>query len=242
MPVSRNQIKFVKSLQQKKFRSANNCFVVEGRKPVNELLDSSFEIIHLYATNELCEQVESSIIEQVSAADMARMSGFSSAPGILAVARCKEWGIENMHGFTVILDGIGDPGNMGTIIRTAEWFGVDRVIASPACVDFWNPKVVQSAMGSLFRMPCKVLESSATRANLSTDNVQVLAADMGGITISEVLRRENQALVIGSESQGLSAFWRSQCDQVVSIQGKGNTESLNAAVAASILLYALKGG
>jgi RNA methyltransferase, TrmH family len=241
MPVSRNQIKLVKSLQQKKFRSANGCFVVEGRKPVLELLDSSFEIIHLYATQDHIDQIEFTGIEEVPAADMARMSGFSSAPGILAVVRSKEWVIDNMKGFTVILDGISDPGNMGTIIRTAEWFGVDRIIATPECVDFWSPKVVQSAMGSLFRMPCSVLESSATRANLSTENVQVLAADMGGITISKVQRRENQALVIGSESQGLSPFWRSQCDQIVSIQGKGETESLNAAVAASILLYALKG-
>ena len=241
MPVSRNQIKFVKSLQQKKFRSSSGCFVVEGIKPIQELLQSDFTVVELYATIENMDKFDCPNLEQVPPQDMSRMSGFSSAPGALAVVRQKDVEHKDYSGLTVILDGIGDPGNMGTIIRTAEWFGANQIIASPDCVDFWSPKVVQSAMGSLFRIPCLVLENSALRANLSTHKVYVMAADMGGTPISKIVRQKNQALVIGSESQGLSKFWREGCDEVVSIPGKGDTESLNAAVAASILLYAIAG-
>lgn len=214
---------------------------MEGIKPIQELLQSDFNVVAIYATLENMDKIDFPEVDQIPAQDMARMSGFSSAPGVMAVVRQKEFKLPNYSGLSVILDGIGDPGNMGTIIRTAEWFGADRIIASPDCVDFWSPKVVQSAMGSLFRMPCIVLENSALRANLSTDNVRVLAADMGGTAISQIGKQTNQALVIGSESQGLSDFWREACDVTVSIPGKGDTESLNAAVAASILLYAIAG-
>ena len=145
-PVSHNEIKFVKSLEQKKFRDENGLFIVEGEKMVAEALASSFEVEKVYRADE------------IGSAAMARLSLLSSpSPALAIVRKPADIEIGNIHsvpskGLFLALDGIRDPGNLGTIIRTADWFGIDAVYASKDTVDIFNPKVVQSTMGAIFRV------------------------------------------------------------------------------------------
>ena len=154
--ITKNEIKQVAALRQQKFRKEQGRFVVEGRKMVEELLQSSFATEALYATEEWMGTFPQA--ELVSGMQMEQMSGQDTPPGILAVVQIPErQQLSYNPRFILALDGIANPGNMGTIIRTAEWFGIHDIVCSPDCVEVWNPKVVQATMGSLFRI--NVLEA-----------------------------------------------------------------------------------
>ena len=152
--ITKNLVKQVASLRQQKFRKELGLFVVEGRKMVEELLRSGFETVGLYATQtSLADYPVFAEAETVSEVQMEQMSGQDTPPGILAVVRIPQQGeIEPRSKFVLALDGIANPGNMGTLIRTAEWFGIRDVVCSMDCVELWNPKTVQATMGSLFRV------------------------------------------------------------------------------------------
>ena len=149
--ITKNQIRFVKSLQQKKYRNENGLFVVEGRKTVGEALKSNWDIQKVYVSKQT--EIPNNLVDYVaiSSSEMNRISGLKTPPGVLAVVKIPALDEDiSTHGITVILDDIRDPGNLGTIIRTCDWFGVKRVICSPNTVELWNPKVVQASMGSIF--------------------------------------------------------------------------------------------
>ena len=157
-PVSNNEIKFVKSLSHKKFRDENDLFVVEGEKMVEEAVRSSFEVRRIYRSEEIGDTA------------MERMSLLSSpSPALALVKKPDDMTINKFEedslpskGLFLALDGIRDPGNLGTIIRIADWFGIDAVYASPDTVDIFNPKVVQSTMGAIFRSPVPLLRHSGS--------------------------------------------------------------------------------
>ena len=152
--LTKNTIKQIASLRQQKFRKELGLFVVEGRKMVEELLHSQFETVGLYATEAfLADYPSFTDAEIASEVQMGQMSGQDTPPGILAVVRIPVQGdIKIKSHFVLALDGIANPGNMGTLIRTAEWFGISDVVCSNDCVELWNPKTVQATMGSLFRV------------------------------------------------------------------------------------------
>lgn len=238
LPVSHNEIKFVKSLEQKKFRDENGLFVVEGEKMVAEALTSSFEVEKVYRT------------EEVGSAVMARLSLLSSPSPALAVVR-KPVDIEvgNIHsvpgkGLFLALDGIRDPGNLGTIIRTADWFGIDAVFASKDTVDIFNPKVVQSTMGAIFRVKfhycdiCDLCEATATAGGnvygTFLDGEDMYTRKLAtGVTSPSVI-------VIGNESKGISPeVGKLVTDRLLIPSWPRNdrgSESLNAAVATAITI------
>ena len=152
--LTKNTIKQIASLRQQKFRKELGLFVVEGRKMVEELLLSCFETVGLYATEAFLADAPSfADAEIASEVQMQQMSGQDTPPGILAVVKIPApEATKTSSRFVLALDGIANPGNMGTLIRTAEWFGIQDVVCSTDCVELWNPKTVQATMGSLFRV------------------------------------------------------------------------------------------
>jgi TrmH family RNA methyltransferase len=232
----KKDLKWVRSLQQKKFRSEYNCFVVEGRKGVEEGLKSSFVLLSAYTTDaEWAAAHDQAIV--VSAREMEQMTGLSSPSSHLAVfqqhAFLPEW---QAISSVLVLDGIADPGNMGTIIRTAEWFGIDCIVCTPDCVELFNPKVVQATMGSVFRMGVAMLTEDQIRQDLEANEFYVIAADLQGTHIYTFDFNQKVAIVIGSESHGVRPAMRSLVNEFVTIPGKGPAESLNASVAAAVFM------
>ena len=231
--VTKNQIKLVKSLHQKKYRKEAGAFIVEGSKPVEELLSSSFEVTEIYAQGELLSQFPGAI--EASKADMERMTALKTPPGVLAVVRLPSWQFTAMDGAIIALDGISDPGNLGTIIRTADWFGITQLVCSEDTVDEFNPKTVQASMGSLFRV--RLLRCDLPLW-LSQQGLKVYGLDMAGESLYGH-QKEHAIYVLGKESTGLSDSVRAALTNTLNIPGKGLAESLNVGIAGALLMSEL---
>ena len=235
--ISKNQIKFIKSLFLKKNRVKAQLFVAEGEKIVNELLNSKFEIEHIYATKQFSgiNSSDKSAVTVVSSEELSRISNLTSPNNVLAIVRVGQKELENNTGITLVLDDVNDPGNLGTIIRICDWFGVTQLICSANTVDCYNPKVVQSAMGSLFRVNITYLDLTTYLANIDTP---IYGAYMRGIDVKGQESPKQAHLIMGNEANGISESISKYITNKVSIKNIGkNTESLNVAVATSILLH-----
>jgi len=238
--ITKNTIKLVQSLKQQKFRKQHGLFVVEGRKMVDELLRSDFEVEMLLATEKYTEDnIISRQYETVTPTQMEQMSGQDTEPGILAVVRIPEQkGITPLPSDTTLaLDGIANPGNMGTIIRTADWFGVKNIVCGENCVEVWNPKVVQATMGSLFRI--NIQKTNLCDFLKQHNDIKSYGAFLEGENIfSDELVFEGGIVVIGSESHGISEEVGKLIGMPINIPKPetSNTESLNASIATAIIL------
>lgn len=167
---------------------------------------------------------------------MERMSALRTPPGILAVAEIPNRKTpEQWNGWSIALDGINDPGNLGTILRTADWFGIQHVFASDDVVEEFNPKVVQASMGSVFRVPLHRVTLPEWLAKQIEQGVEVVAADMKGEPLGQFSFAPQGVLVMGSESHGLSEDIKNPAIRSITIPGRGNAESLNVAVATGII-------
>jgi TrmH family RNA methyltransferase len=238
---TKNRKKLIKSLHQKKYRDAHGLFIVEGEKMTRELISLNSNglgatITDLYCISSLQESFPEA--EIISSEDMTSITAFKTSPGILAVAEqpsLPELDLDRINSI-LILDDIKDPGNLGTIIRSAEWFGIEAIILSPQTVELYNPKTVQSTMGSLFRATIYRGELEKMYLALTQNKFTIYAADMNGDDIKLEKWAEKKALIIGSEAHGISAASKMNAHKTMSIQGVGNAESLNAGVAASIII------
>ena len=238
--VSKSLIKKIKSLQQKKFRKEAGLFVVEGVKMVEELLKNDFgwqaqEIIvrEDYTVGDWLEDID---FLSASKKDMERLSGMKTAPEMLAVVKQREQTPANfLENNCVILDGIKDPGNFGTIIRTAEWFGIRHIVCSSETVDLHNPKTVQSTMGSIFRTEVLYTSLPEFIIDFQKSGGKCYGTTMIGQSLYETDFSEKTAVVIGSESHGMSEQTMQATDEMISIPGAMGAESLNAAMAAGIV-------
>lgn len=237
-PVSNNEIKFVKSLSHKKFRDENDLFVVEGEKMVEEAVRSSFEVRRIYRSEEIGDTA------------MERMSLLSSpSPALALVKKPDDMTINKFEedslpskGLFLALDGIRDPGNLGTIIRIADWFGIDAVYASPDTVDIFNPKVVQSTMGALFRVRfhyCDIPDLCRVAAS-ARGHVYGTFLDGEDLYVRELATGAASAsvIVIGNESNGISDEVGGLVTDRLFIppwpRDERGSESLNAAVATAV--------
>ncbi len=243
--ISRQEIKQIRSLQQNKGRRELGLFVVEGLRSVEDIIRSPLQVKNLFVvdTNEDISPVISDWqkFRVISQKDMHSISAMTTPPGILAVveipAAKRFEGNENL----IVLDGLKDPGNLGTIIRTAHWFGIKDIICSPECVDAYNPKVVQATMGSIGFV--NIFEYNLP--DFISANRQYLFAglDMEGDSIhQEIKSKKSIALVVGSESHGLSDEISALTNLKLTIppaDHKNKPESLNASIAASIAIYRL---
>jgi len=233
------RIKMIKSLQQKKNRLEHRLFVAEGRKLVLELLDSKYaqNIDAIYSTAGFADkhQFLHPRLEAVGTKDLERMSSMQTTPEILAVVHfLPELELRNSLTLTVYLDGIQDPGNLGTIIRTAEWYGVKQIILSPNSVDIYNPKTIQASMGSIFRV--EVITKNLSDYLTTNSFAQVIGTTLGGINIRDFEVKYPCLIVLGSESHGMQVENQKRCTDLVTIPNFGSGESLNVTIAAAIVM------
>ena len=238
--LTKNTIKQIASLRQQKFRKELGLFVVEGRKMTEELLHSGFEMVGLYATEAfLSDYPAFAEAQTVTEIQMQQMSGQDTPPGILAVVRIPKQGeIKTTSRLVLALDGIANPGNMGTLIRTAEWFGIHDVVCSSDCVELWNPKVVQATMGSLFRVKVWATDLVTYLQKTKVNGKDVYGALLEGENLFQMQAKPEGILVIGSESHGIRTDVLPHITHPITIPRVGGsvTESLNAAVAGAILM------
>lgn len=237
--VSKNQIKLINSLQQKKYRKLHNLFIAEGKKVIQELIDANFSLEHLFVTKEnLFDKKFQS--ELISDAELKKISALTTANDCLAVFKIKEVNSKSSTGLELALDNIKDPGNMGTIIRLCDWFGISKIVCTEETVDIYNPKVVQATMGSLARV--EVLYTNLTDY-LKTADVAIFGTFMEGKNIYKTELPSQGIIVMGNEANGISAEIESLVTQKISIPRFGNlqqTESLNVATATAVILSEFK--
>ena len=231
MSISKNELRQVRSLAQKKFRDESGLFVVEGEKMVSEALASGFEVVSVYRRDEIGEEA------------MARLSMLSSPSPVLAVVRQPApAAFRPSKGLFLALDGIRDPGNLGTILRVADWFGIDGVVASPDTVELYNPKVVQATMGAIFRVPFHRMDIAELCRKVVTGGGHVYGTFLNGENMySKALDCGLEApsvIVIGNESNGISPAVAACVSDRLFIPpypaDDPGSESLNAAIATAI--------
>lgn len=237
--VSKNQIKLITSLQQKKYRKLHHLFIAEGKKVIQELIDAQFSLEHLFVTKEnLFDKKHHPVL--ISDTDLKKISALTTANDCLAVFRIKEFNATASSGLELALDNIKDPGNMGTIIRLCDWFGISKLVCTEETVDVYNPKVVQASMGSLARV--EVLYTDLP-SYLKKANVPVFGTFMDGKNIYKQELSTSGIIVMGNEANGISSDIESLVSQKISIPRFGNlqvTESLNVATATAIILSEFK--
>lgn len=242
--LSKAKIKFIKSLQIKKYRKQEQCFIVEGAKSVQELLASNFEIVMLVATKPFLPSLKSKYTFEIIEAtekDLHGLGEFQTNDAALAVARLRpnvplSVGADE---FALILDDIKDPGNLGTMIRTADWFGITKVIASQETADLYNAKVISATMGSFTRVNVYYTD---LEEYLRHSKLPVFGAYLQGIDIREASFGRGGLIVIGNESKGIRPSLEQFVGHKITIPRIGKAESLNAGIAAGILCYAATQG
>lgn len=233
------EIKLVRSLSQKKFREETGLFVVEGEKSVNEALTCGLEVISVYYQ------------EEISTAVMERMTHLSSPSPALAVVKkpapraiSEIFAQGGLKGVSLALDSIRDPGNIGTILRLAEWFGIENVFASKDCVDIFNPKAVQSSMGSVLRKRVDYVDLMELISLYKSSEIPIYATTLDGDNIHNAkLSKDNALIIMGSENNGVSQDILSEVTHRLFIppwpmeSASQRSESLNVAIASAILCY-----
>ena len=236
--ISKSQIKLIRSLQQKKYRSKLKLFVAEGPKVINELLTAKFKLHSLYVTVEdLFTGVHSEII---SDEEISKISFLKNANNSVAVFTIPEQKKPKKEGITLLLDSIRDPGNLGTIIRLSDWFNVSNIICSSDSVDCFNPKVIQATMGSISRVSISYCDLTKY---LSLSDLPVYAGTTDGKNIYKEKLPENAIVIVGNEANGISDALLNLTSHKIGIPRFGNnhqTESLNVAVATAILFSEFK--
>lgn len=234
--ISKNEAKYIQSLFHKKQRDALSLFIVEGVKGVDELLNSSMQIQKIYALDSWDHPLmHKAPLVRISESVLAQISGLQTPNKVLAIAQQPDLVLAPpVRGKWILaLDGIKDPGNMGTLIRIADWFGIQQVIASDDSVEFFNPKVIQSTMGSFARVS---VGYTSLVDYLTTTELPVLGALLNGNSIYQQPALKEGVLLIGNESNGINETLLPLIRIPVSIPRLGGAESLNAAVAGGILL------
>ena len=237
--LSRLQIRTITSLQHKKFRREHGLFIVEGIKSVLEFVHSDYPVQHIFytaqAATKLLKIPRNIKSDEVSEEDLKRISTLKTPQGVLALVQLPS----NLsltsdmlkNTFHLVLDDIQDPGNLGTIIRTADWFGYHRIICSTGSVDAYNPKVVQASMGALAR--AQVYYTDIHALTLASP-VPVFGAVLNGTSIYETDFGNEGLIVLGNEGNGISAPILSHIQQGITIPRVGLTESLNVAISAAL--------
>ena len=239
--LSKNQVKLIQKLHQKKYRNELNLFIVEGKKSINEFLQAGYTPQLLIATEAFTTSVPQHLITPVSKDELRKVSALQNPDEGLAVfEQPKHKGILQ-EGVIVALDNVQDPGNLGTIIRLCDWFGVETLLCNTQTVDCYNPKVVQASMGSLTRVAVHYLDLAAF---LTTTALPVYTMDLEGENLYTVTFPKDCILILGNEANGISTEVRALSNEVITIprfSKHQRTESLNVAMAGAIILSEVMG-
>jgi TrmH family RNA methyltransferase len=244
MQVSKSQVKYIQSLSHKKFRDEAGVFVAEGPKIAGELLQMpGIRCRQVYAVKEwiaAAAPLSGIPVQEVGESDLERLSVLATPNQVVAVFEKPVFPPTDFNkGITLVLDGIQDPGNLGTLVRIADWFGLSAVLCSPDCADVYNAKTIQSTMGSIGRVPVVYADPVAVVSGYS--GLPVFAAVLGGRGLYEMERVDRGIILIGNESKGIRPGLLELATDRVTIPGAGRAESLNAAVAAGIVVSYLVG-
>ncbi len=234
--ITKNQIKLIVSLHQKKNRIENQMFIVEGEKGIRELLQSQFHLMHIYQTSSVFDDVDDGLKTIISESDLKKISALTTANNCLAIFKIIEYKPLENSGLILVLDDIRDPGNLGTIIRLCDWFGINQLVCTPETVDVFNPKVVQATMGSLTRVAVNYqnIENFITNCNMP-----IFGTFMEGQNIYKTNLPKNGLIIMGNEANGISKSIEKLVTDKLMIPRFGNiqkTESLNVATATAIIL------
>jgi TrmH family RNA methyltransferase len=234
--VSKNQIKLITSLQHKKYRNEHQLFIAEGVKVIQELLQSNIVLEHLFVTEGIFDTINLSQKTLIKEADMKRISALVSPSSCLAIFKIPKSKMLEDKGLIVALDDIRDPGNLGTIIRLCDWFGVKQLVCSNETVDVYNPKVIQATMGSITRVNLVYIDLQYFIAQTS---LPVFGTFMDGKNIYKEVLPTDGVLIFGNEANGISPFLEKSIKNRIAIPRFGDiqqTESLNVATATAICL------
>lgn len=233
--LSKNVLKYIQSLSLKKYRDEAGLFIAEGPKMVKELLQIVPEDVQqVYATEEVSKEIAYfNGITIISDQELEKLSGLKTPNGMLAIVQ-QFTGVEpDALSWTIYLDTIQDPGNLGTIIRIADWFGIKHIVCSKGCADLYNPKVVQATMASIARVNVFYDKEDSW---LIDKQAPIYAAALDGKNLHEVSKTGKGILVVGNESKGIRKEFMELATSRITIPKRGEVESLNAAVATGIIL------
>ena len=234
--LSKNQIKLITSLQQKKQRFVNQLFFAEGIKVIQELVESNFELVHLYTTQNDFEEVSQDKKTIISANELKKISALATQNSCLGVFRIQADKKIIESGLILALDSIRDPGNLGTILRLCDWFGIDQIVCSKDAVDIYNPKVVQATMGSIARVNVNYIDLENF---IGQTQLPVFGTFMLGNNIYKTDLPQEGIIVMGNEANGISPELEKLIKNRLTIPRFGSlqkTESLNVATATAIVL------
>ena len=234
--VSKNQIKLITSLQQKKYRVVHQLFFAEGIKVIQELVESNFELVHLYTTQNDFDEVSNLKKTIIHESDLKKISALTTPNSCLALFKIPAEKKIIESGLIIALDSIRDPGNLGTILRLCDWFGIDQLICSKDAVDIYNPKVVQATMGSIARVNVNYIDLEAF---LKETKLPVFGTFMDGENIYKLDLPQGGIIIMGNEANGISPELELLVKNRLTIPRFGplqKTESLNVATATAIIL------
>lgn len=234
--LSKNQIKLISSLQQKKYRFAHQLFFAEGAKVIQELVKSNFELEHLYTTKEDFKEVSPNKITLITENELNKISALSTPNTCLAVFKIPLESKITESGLVLALDSVRDPGNMGTILRLCDWFGIEQLVCSKETVDIYNPKVVQATMGSITRVNVNYVDLVPF---LEKTKLPVFGTFMDSNNIYKTALPQEGIIVMGNEANGISESIEKLVTKRITIPRFGElqiTESLNVATATAIIL------
>lgn len=240
--VSKNQIKLITSLQQKKYRFAHQLFFAEGIKVIQELVESNFELVHLFTTQNDFEKVSNEQKTIIPEADLKKITALATPNSCLALFKIPAEKKIIESGLILALDSIRDPGNLGTILRLCDWFGIDQLICSKQTVDIYNPKVVQATMGSIARVNVNYIDLEKF---VSQTQLPVFGTFMDGNNIYKTNLPQEGIVIMGNEANGISPEIEKLIQNRLTIPRFGTlqkTESLNVATATAIILSEFRRG
>lgn len=234
--VSKNEIRLITSLAQKKYRNKHLLFVAEGEKLVHELLKSHFKVKKIYALKDLDLDLDKDQINRVTSSELKKISNLTTPNNVLGIFEIPVFRKPIDKGLQIVLDGIKDPGNLGTIIRLCDWFGVSQLICSKDTVDCYNPKVVQATMGSLARVNITYTDIESYLFNSKLSKYMTL---MDGDNIYKQSLPKEAIIVMGNEANGIRESIQKLADYQIAIPNFGmesQAESLNVAMATAVFL------
>ncbi|PLX13554.1 MAG: RNA methyltransferase [Marinilabiliales bacterium] len=247
--LSKNKIKFINSIKKKKYRDIHQCFFVEGEKIVDELLHSDMSIIRIFATSTWIQSrhlelnnIDNKELVEITDEDLKKISALSTPNKVMAVAKKSEYSytFDNIKSkLNLFLDNINDPGNLGTIIRIADWFGIEDIFCSLESVDVYNPKVVQASMGAIYRTKVHYVDSiDFLQKAIQLNGFNIYGTFLEGKNIYEEELKENGLIILGSESHGITENLKPFINKKLFIpsfpSNMETSESLNISIAAAI--------
>ena len=242
--VSKNQLKFLKSLNLSKFRNKNNMFIVEGWRSIQDFINSDHKLVSIFATSSwinLNNNIKNII--QINQEDLNKVSSLKNPNQVLAIfekKKIKSLSNVNFKKIVVFLENISNPGNLGTIVRTCDWFGLNTIVCSENSVDVYNPKVIQSSMGSLSRVNVVYSSTDLFLSFINKKKVVKLVADLEGENVLSMTKISSGVLFFGNESKGISEKIKKHSFKKITIPKKvSNCESLNLSVSFGIILSKL---